>query len=420
MRRWKKIALALLAILLVSQAPFAYRRYKLGRLHATIESLNAARSAGVGTDGDYVDHAGVVHVHSFLGGHSAGRFEEIVEAARANGLSFVVMTEHTSAHVDTAAATLNGTHGGVLFVGGNELNPAREDRLLVMPGLPPPDLASASPADAAATNPSSLTRDAAERARREGKLVLVAYPEQFQSWDETAGAFDGVEIYNLFTNAKKINYPVLFFDGVWSYRSYPHLLFATFYEKPAAELKIWDELMLRHNRRLVAVAGNDAHSNVGLSFQDLTGETFAGVKLDPYERSFRVVRTHVLLEKEKPLDRHSLASALAGGHTYVAFDLFCDARGFLFTADSGAETKIMGDEITLAEGGEVRLRVRTPVKSRVVFLRDGRLLHEEKDTLSKELTVRERGVYRVEVYLDQLGVSLGGKPWIISNPIYVR
>ena len=30
------------------------------------------------------------------------------------------------------------------------------------------------------------------------------------------------------------------------------------------------------------------------------------------------------------------------------------------------------------------------------------------------------GVYRVEVYLDQLGSLLDGKPWIISNPIFVR
>jgi hypothetical protein len=34
--------------------------------------------------------------------------------------------------------------------------------------------------------------------------------------------------------------------------------------------------------------------------------------------------------------------------------------------------------------------------------------------------VSERGVYRVEVYLPQLGKPVGDKPWIISNPIYVK
>ena len=31
-----------------------------------------------------------------------------------------------------------------------------------------------------------------------------------------------------------------------------------------------------------------------------------------------------------------------------------------------------------------------------------------------------RGVYRVELYLDQLGSLLDGKPWIVSNPIFIR
>ena len=47
-------------------------------------------------------------------------------------------------------------------------------------------------------------------------------------------------------------------------------------------------------------------------------------------------------------------------------------------------------------------------------------MHEERDATHKELTVHEKGVYRVEVYLDQLGKPLNAAPWIISNPIYVR
>ena len=41
--------------------------------------------------------------------------------------------------------------------------------------------------------------------------------------------------------------------------------------------------------------------------------------------------------------------------------------------------------------------------------------------LVAELAVGERGVYRVEIYLAGLRDFLGErKPWIISNPIYVR
>ena len=70
----------------------------------------------------------MVHVHSFLGGHSAGTFAEIISAAQANQLQFVIMTEHTEKDFDTAAMTLKGMHGGVLFINGNEVSAANGDR----------------------------------------------------------------------------------------------------------------------------------------------------------------------------------------------------------------------------------------------------------------------------------------------------
>ena len=43
MKRWKKLLLVVLVLILLSQIPFAYRRYRLGRLHAAIQQLNAQR-----------------------------------------------------------------------------------------------------------------------------------------------------------------------------------------------------------------------------------------------------------------------------------------------------------------------------------------------------------------------------------------
>ncbi|HYH84124.1 MAG TPA: hypothetical protein VEX60_01500, partial [Pyrinomonadaceae bacterium] len=117
MKRWKKILLALIGLLLLLQTPFAYRRYRLGRLSAAIADLNAQRTAAP-PDDEFDDYAGVFHVHSALGGHSTGTFDEIVRAAKDNRLAFVVMTEHPNAFVNSAEATLRGTHEGVLFAGG--------------------------------------------------------------------------------------------------------------------------------------------------------------------------------------------------------------------------------------------------------------------------------------------------------------
>src|SRR5919205_31447 len=112
LKRWKKLTLLLLGIIVLSQLPFAYRRFQLARLRREIQALNAGRVAGQADD--FKDYAGVIHVHSQLGGHSTGSLADIIEAARQNGLSFVVMTEHPSPVIDTSEMTLRGFQGGVL------------------------------------------------------------------------------------------------------------------------------------------------------------------------------------------------------------------------------------------------------------------------------------------------------------------
>ena len=376
MRSKKRILLVILVIGLLSQIPFACRRYKLRRLNAAINQLNSPRAHPEG----FVDYKGVVHVHSFLGGHSAGTFSEIISAAQANQLRFVIMTEHTESDFDTAAMTLQDVHGGVLFINGNEVSAANGDRSLVLPG----------------------------------DLSIVAYPEEFKNWD-TPG-LDGVEVYNVFTNARQVNPVVAFFDTLWSQRSYPELIFALYLQRPDEALKKWDQTLAR--TRLTAVGGNDAHANIGLSLNDSSGKTLLGIQLDPYETSFRLVRLHVLIEQGRTLDATSLLDAVRAGHCFIGFDFLSDSTGFAFEAENAGERKIQGDEISLQNG--TKLRVGVPVAGRIVLFKDGTVLLDENGISSKELPITERGVYRVEVYLPQLGSLVADKPWIISNPVYIR
>ncbi|HEX8891273.1 MAG TPA: hypothetical protein VF779_19150 [Pyrinomonadaceae bacterium] len=404
MKRWKKVTLVIIALLLIFQIPFIYRRIRLGSLYRAIQQVNAERVVDQ-SESAYTDYKGVIHVHSSLGGHSTGGLADIIEAARQNGLSFVVMTEHPSDVMDTSEQTLKGVHAGVLFINGNEVNTASHDRLLLLPG-------SAEAATATTTGAQQVLTE--QKAR--GGLSLLAYPQEFQSWDVTD--YDGMEVYNLYTNTKRINYFVTFFDGLWSYWSYPDLMFARFDERPDDALKKWDELIRTKNRKIVATAGNDAHANVGFRIGDLTGKELIGLHLDPYARSFAIVRNHVLLEKEKPLTSETLLGALRSGHSYIAFDIFGDSTGFTFTAENSQGKRIMGDEIELLDG--VRLVVTTPVKARVLLFKDGQVVRDEDGTTRKEYSITERGTYRVEVYLTQLGSLVKDKPWIISNPVYIR
>ena len=404
MKPGKKLLLVLLLAVLLSQIPFAYRRYKLGRLHSAIQLINSDRVQET-SDSSFAEYKGVVHVHSFLGGHSNGNFADIIAAAKSNQLSFVVLTEHTANDFNTAAMTLKGPHAGILFVNGNETSGTNSDRLLLFPGDESEDAGT-----------RLTTQEIISKAKSRASLAVVAYPQDFKSWDATG--YDGVEVYNVYTNARQINPFVMFFDGLWSFRSYPELLFANFYRRPAENLQRWDEAILATGRRLVAIAGNDAHANVGVSLTDSSGKTLLGLQLDPYERSFHLVRVHVLIPKDKPLTAESLQEALANGHCFIGFDLFGDTTGFSFTASNGMENKIQGDEINLQN--ELSLTVNTPVRSRIVLSKDGKSIQEESGIKRKDFAVNEKGTYRVEVYLPQLAAPVGDQPWIISNPIYVR
>ena len=399
----RKILIAILGLIIVTQIPFAYRRYRLRRLRTAIQQVSSQRVAPA-SEGEFVDYQGVIHVHSSLGGHSTGNFAEMIAAAKTNQLDFVIITEHPQPEFDTAAMTLSGIHGGVLFMNGNEVATSNGDRLLLIPG-----------SSEAASAGTKTTQEVIDKQRTAGGLSLAAYPADSQTWQTSS--VDGVEVYNLFTNTRGINPVVMFFDGLWSYGNYPELMFANFFARPTENLQRWDNAMSASNRQLIAIAGNDAHSNVGVSVNDAAGKQWLGIKLDPYERSFHTVRTHVLIKKDKGLSRESLLEAIALGHCYVSFDLFGDARGFSFTANGARPEKILGDEIDLTPG--LSLKTGAPLSVRFVLFKDGRVMDQKTGTTA-EFSVTEAGVYRVEAYLDSLPAPVKGQPWIISNPIYVK
>lgn len=401
MKLWKKILLVLLGILLLIQIPFIYRRLQIGNLAGKINSLNSQRKEI--NDSNFKDYKGIIHAHTFLGGHSSGHFDELIAGANANNLDFVLMTEHTAEQYDTSALTLNGVYGNTLFVGGQEANTSSDDRFLLIPG------SAESFQDAKLQTPQFL-----EKYHAQNKIALITYPEKFKSWDSN---FDGVEIFSLHTNAKKANWFYALFDLIWSFPAYHELTIADYFQRPAENLQKFDEITARQKSTLFA--GSDAHSNIGFHLLgDDAGNKIINLKIDRYETIFRLVRTHVLLEKDKLLTRENLLDALKKGHAFIGFDVLSDTTGFSFTASSDAENKIQGDEIALAQG--VKLKASAPQTARFVIFRNGAKIAEAGGNSEIDFDAKEAGTYRVEVYLDQLGGNFDKTPWIISNPIYVK
>jgi hypothetical protein len=156
---------------------------------------------------------------------------------------------------------------------------------------------------------------------------------------------------------------------------------------PVLNVRTWDELC--RERPVVAIGGLDAHQ-VGLRIWH-----WVPLRLMSYKRSFRHIRTHVLIDGEP--SRNTVFTALREGRCYIAMDSLAPARGFTFESDGGT------------------LRVRLPREARIRLLRDGEEVTSASGN-SLDHAVDGRGAYRVEAYLHAYGRE---RTWILSNPLYV-
>ena len=398
----KRILLALLILLVLAQIPFIYRRYQTGRLAQKIAQLESQRTAR--EHPQYKEYEGIIHAHTNLGGHSTGTFDELIAAANANDLDFVLMTEHYSDTFDTAAQTLNGVYGKTLFIGGNEIDTPDGDRFLLIPG-----------GGEAAKARMSGTTAFLDAAHRENKLALITYPERFKSWDSQ---FDGIEVFSLHTAAKQMNWVTALGDLIWTYSSYPELMLASCFKRPDGNLARFDEIAGR--RDISLFGGTDAHSNIGFHFiGDDAGNKPLGIKLDAYATVFKVARVHVLLFKGEEFTVENVLRAVRFGQSYFAVDSIGDSSGFMFEAtENGNWLQGMGGNVVARPG--LGLRASSPQNARFVFFRDGVKFFESDLATQSAADGSAPGAYRVEVYRDDLGPPFDKMPWIISNPIYVR
>ncbi len=395
-----KIIIGLVLIAVLSQLPFVINRWQTARLYSKIRDLS--KNPHVTKPTQYNDYKGVIHAHSFLGGHSTGSFDEMIAASGANGLDFVVVTEHTNHLFDTSAMTLRDFHSNTLYIGGNEISVNDGNRFLVLDGFP--ELAKLE-----RLNTPEFLREVHNRNR----IAFVTYPERFKGWETEV---DGSEVFSLYTNAKSMNKVMFALDMIWSFRAFPDLTMAKYFRRPDSVLKEYDRVT--KSKRLTLFAGSDAHSNLGLHLGDDSNNKFFNLKVDRYETIFRLVRTHVLIPRAAKLQKDNLLRALKAGNSYIGLDILGDSSGFMFSAFKDGEVHIMGDELIFEDA--VDLSAQAPKTGRFVIFLDGEKVFESGQTTQIRYTARRKGAYRVEVYQDILGSPFESMPWIISNPIYLR
>lgn len=411
----------------------AIERMQLEKLRATHERIESLKKElrKVSLASGYDDVRTLLHVHSAFSHDSRGTIEEIVEAAKQVGVRVIMFNEHPASHYDYVKDGHRGVKDGVLLIGGAEANGYL-----------------AYPRRSIQQEKSEGPQGFCDLVKSADGQIFLCHLEERMDWE--INGLTGSEIYNTHADFKDetkfiaaLRSPITLLGLAPAVKQYPQEVFGALLDYPADYLKRYDQLCQKS--RLTGVSANDAHHNQGfraklveggkvelidalekklatldpekvlplklLVANRKPGDTIFEIELDPYARSFHHVSTHLLLDE---VTEESVRQALVDGRAYVAFDWIADPTGFVLRADNGEKSWPLGSEVPLAAG--LKLRSEAPLAGKIKLVRNGEIVAEQTGH-TLEYAVDQPGNYRLEVWLTLAGED---RPWILSNPIYVR
>ncbi len=358
---------------------------------------------------------GIIHVHTSRSDGLSGPDEIAAAAARA-GLKFLVFTDHGDA---TRTPDPPQYRSGVLCLDGVEISTSGGHYLAIdMPASPFPLAGEA--------------RDVVEDVRRLGGFGIAAHPDSPKPelrWREWNAPIDGVELLNPDTGWRLWAQQANGAAAPWAARrrllaalvDYPFRPAAVIASlvRPSGAIADWEAVTVR--RRLVAIAGVDAHAKIAPRSAD-PGDSRYALPFPGYEASFRVLSIHVQPDRafsgDAAADARVLMRAIRSGHLYTAVDAAASPASFVFTATNEHGTVNEGDE--LGAGGPVTLRVRSnaPPAFTTTIWKGSAVLSTDHHGPDVTLDVpAEPAVYWADIRATGRPTSV---PWVRSNPIYVR
>ena len=221
---------------------------------------------------------GAFHIHSDRSDGS-GSVDAIASFAARAGLQFIILTDHGDG---TRSPDAPAYRSGVLTIDGVELNTTGGHYAAI--NLP------ASPYPIAGT-----PEDVIEDVHRLGGFGIAAHPGSPRpslSWQGWETAFDGLEWINGDSEWRdEPRAPIV--RALLTYLLRGPQSLATLLDRPDSVLARWDALTTQ--RKIVGIAGSDAHARLGFRQRtDPDGGSFH-VRLPGYEASFRAFSNHVLL-----------------------------------------------------------------------------------------------------------------------------
>lgn len=367
---------------------------------ATFAALPPARSV-LNEQGFTPPVRGAFHVHTSRSDGS-GTVEQVAAAAARAGLDFVVLTDHGDA---TRLPTSPAYHSGVLCIDAVEISTSGGH--LVALGL----------SDRSPYPLGGEPRDAVEDVHRQGGMAIAAHPDSRKNelrWTDSDTPLDGLEWLNADSEWRDEG-PFALAKALLTYPWRRAETLAAMLNRPEAVLKRWNTLAA--SRRVVALAGADAHANLGLGTSHPYGDR-SWLAVPAYEQSFRtfsIALPGLTLTKRADTDGAAVVDAIRSGHVYSTLDALAGAGLFEMSATSGSATAAPGDELAL--GGPIRFSIRSnaPPDATVVLYKDGVELTRGTAATLDFTAPAAAGTYRAEVMLSRHGEV----PWIVANPVYV-
>jgi len=371
-------------------------------------------------------YRGVMHVHSYLSHDSKGTLDDIIPAAKTDGIDFIFLTDHPHGRLDTLPKGYHGYFNGVLIEPGTE-----NDGFDIWP-LHPTVIDWKLNKDTVAKNIVS-----------KGGIICYAHTEESHNWSNTD--FQGMEIYNFHTDTKDQSPVPIILNVIVNGNKYRHWVMREFFDEQTPILARWDSL--NRIRKIVGFSAVDAHENqnyrarylkdgrvqwIGPNAKpvdtmevkfwnkwlfekpDKSGWIFKWL-VDTYQASFNYITNYVIADT---LASPSLADHMKKGHLFTAFKSLADAKGFLYYAVNKKDSlvAILGDSINIDQ--VKTLNAISPFPGQFRLIHDGKTVNISSDenyrfTWSEPL---EKGAYRIEIHLKLQGKLI---PWLYSNPIYI-
>jgi len=346
------------------------------------------------------EYVGNLHIHTTRS-DGGGDVKEVAGAARAVGLDFIILNDHsylTQLHLED-----QGYHKGILVLVGSEIGTTSHHYL-------------AFNITHQVNDESYSPQEVIDAVNIQGGFGFLAHPFEkgmhflqnsvSYAWrDWSVKGYVGICIWN-FSSRWKENVKS-FWNGIF------HLVFKKYTLKGPSDktLATWDRLC--SEGRIVAIGGSDAHaSSIKIGF----------IKLTPlsYKYLLNTINTHILtvspLSGDVTKDKKIIYTSLREGNCFIAHDGLYNAKGFSFSfhREENKERLDMGQEAQFSPGVLV---IKLPCRGLIRIMKDGFLFKTEYGS-GLSINIHERGLYRVEV-LRKTHI-FGWRPWIFSNPIYLR